>query len=152
MFGSSPFSYAPGGLSPDDFSPRRSFHNDDQRDSPMQRNNMSRPTGKSIYMQRKEYSETLNKQSDGLSVRVEHLFTCDMDGQDVNSINDCVAKLKRLDTKGRVWSQEMILELQGGYLVLSDIETKVELDTLALNNIIETNAIWTLAPTTQCSH
>uniref|UniRef100_A0A3B4A5Y3 SH3 domain-containing protein n=1 Tax=Periophthalmus magnuspinnatus TaxID=409849 RepID=A0A3B4A5Y3_9GOBI len=54
---------------------------------------------------------------------------------------DCVSKLKRLDTKGRLWSQEMILDVQGGYLVLSDIETKVSLDSLPLNNIIETNAI-----------
>ncbi|XP_072306211.1 epidermal growth factor receptor kinase substrate 8-like protein 3b [Eucyclogobius newberryi] len=141
MFGSSPFSYAPGGLFPEDLSPRRSFHNEDQRVSPLQRNNMSRPSGKSIYMQRREYSETLNKQSDSLNVRVEHLFTCDLDGQDVNSIEDCVAKLKRLDIKGRLWSQEMILDLQGGYLVLSDIETKSELDSLVLSNIINTNAI-----------
>lgn len=142
MFGSSPFSYAPGGLSPEDLSPnRRSFHNDDQRASAVQRNDMTRPTGKSIYMQRKEYSETLHHQSDSLSVRVEHLFTCDMDGQDVNSISDCVAKLKKLDSKGQVWSQEMILELQGGYLVLSDIETKTELDSLSLNSVIETKAV-----------
>ena len=48
-----------------------------------------------------------------------------MDGREVSSISDCVGKLKKLDSKGRVWSQEMILELQGGYVVLSDIETKV---------------------------
>lgn len=142
MFGSSPFSYAPGGLSPENLSShRRSFHNDDQRSSPVQRNNMTRPTGKSIYMQRKEYSETLNNQPDNLSVRVEHLFTCELDGRDVNSISDCVAKLKQLDSKGRVWSQEMILELQGGYLVLSDIETKSELDSLPLSGITETDAV-----------
>ncbi|CAL1606052.1 unnamed protein product [Knipowitschia caucasica] len=141
MFGSAPFSYAPGGLSPDDRTQRRSFHNDDQRVSPVQRNNMSRPTGKSIYMQRKDYSDSLNKQSDNLNVRVEHLFTCDLDGRDIASISDCVAKLKRLDTKGRLWSQEMVLELQGGYLLLLDIETKSELDSLALSNILETNAI-----------
>lgn len=142
MFGSSPFSYAPGGLSPEDLSPhRRSFHNDNPRASPVQRNNMTRPTGKSIYMQRKEYSETLNNQPDSISVRVEHLFTCDLDGRDVNSISDCVAKLKKLDSKGRVWSQEMILELQGGYMVLSDIETKSELDSVPLNSVVETNAV-----------
>lgn len=37
----------------------------------------------------------------------------------------CVAKLKRLDVKGRLWPQEMIMEAQRGYLLLSDIETKV---------------------------
>lgn len=107
----------------------------------MQRNNMSRPTGKSIYMQRREYSETLNGEADRLGVRVEHLFTCDMDGREVSSVSDCVAKLKKLDSKGRVWSQEMILELQGGYVVLSDIETKSELDSLSLSSVVETNAV-----------
>lgn len=141
MFGSSPFSYAPGGLSPEDLSHRRNIYHDDQRVSPVQKNNMSRPTGRSIYMQRKEYSESLSKQPDDFHVRVEHLFTCDLDGRDVSSISDCVAKLKRLDSKGRVWSQEMILELQGGYVVLCDIETKSELDSLPLNSITETNAV-----------
>lgn len=141
MFGSSPFSYAPGGLSPEDLSHRRNFHHNDQRASPVQKNNMSRPTGRSIYMQRKEYSETLNKQPDDFQFRVEHLFTCELDGREVSSISDCVAKLKRMDTKGRVWSQEMILELQGGYVVLCDIETKSELDSLPLSSITETNAV-----------
>lgn len=36
-----------------------------------------------------------------------------------------MAKLKRLDAKGRLWPQEMIMEVQRAYLVLSDIETKV---------------------------
>lgn len=44
----------------------------------------------------------------------------------------CVAKLKRLDVKGRLWPQEMIMEAQGGYLLLSDIETKVGSYTLQI--------------------
>lgn len=40
-------------------------------------------------------------------------------------MDDCVVKLKRLDAKGRLWPQDMIMEVQGGYLLLSDIETKV---------------------------
>lgn len=38
-----------------------------------------------------------------------------------------MAKLKRLDGKGRLWPQQMIMEVHRGYLVLSDIETKVRL-------------------------
>lgn len=104
-------------------------------------------------VQRKEYSETLNKHTDEFHVRVEvnkepawrqnkwlrrytpyswpwtltpqHLFTCEMDGQEMKRLDDCVAKLKRLDTKGRLWPQEMIMEAQGGNLLLSDIESKV---------------------------
>lgn len=38
-----------------------------------------------------------------------------------------MSKLKRLDGKGRLWPQQMIMDVQRGYLVLSDIETKVRL-------------------------
>lgn len=92
-------------------------------------------------MQRKEYSEELNKKPDNLHVRVEHLITCELDGQEVKTVEDCVAKLKRLDAKGRVWSQEMIMEVQGGYLLLSDIETKAELEVLPLRSILQTKAV-----------
>ncbi|XP_028438400.1 epidermal growth factor receptor kinase substrate 8-like protein 3b [Perca flavescens] len=102
---------------------------------------MSRPSGKSIYMQRKEYSEALNKHPDNIHVRVEHLFTCELDGRELKTIEDCLAKLKRLDAKSSLWPQEMIMEVQGGYLLLSDIETKAELESLPLSCILQTNAV-----------
>uniref|UniRef100_A0A672YWC0 EPS8-like 3b n=1 Tax=Sphaeramia orbicularis TaxID=375764 RepID=A0A672YWC0_9TELE len=55
--------------------------------------------------------------------------------------NDCLAKLKRLDAKGRLWPQEMILEVQGGYLILCDIETKSELESMHLSCIQQTKAM-----------
>ncbi|KAM6977746.1 epidermal growth factor receptor kinase substrate 8-like protein 3b [Aplochiton taeniatus] len=102
---------------------------------------MSRPTGKSIYMQRKEYSESVNKQPDNFQYRVEHLFTCEQDGQEVRSLDDCVTRLKRLDAKGRVWGQEMVMEVQRGNLLLTDIETKAELESLPLSSILQTKAV-----------
>nr|XP_046253198.1 epidermal growth factor receptor kinase substrate 8-like protein 3b isoform X3 [Scatophagus argus] len=143
MFGhNGPFSYSPRGFSQDDFPQhKRPFQQDEFKGSSFQRNDMFRPSGKSIYMQRKEYSETLNKQSDNFHVRVEHLFTCELDGQELKTVDDCVAKLKRLDTKGRLWPQEMIMEVQGGYLLLSDIETKAELESLPLSYIQKTKAV-----------
>uniref|UniRef100_A0A8C9XBA3 EPS8 signaling adaptor L3b n=1 Tax=Sander lucioperca TaxID=283035 RepID=A0A8C9XBA3_SANLU len=124
MFGNNgPFSYSP------------------RSGAPLQRNNMSRPSGKSIYMQRKEYSEALNKHPDNFHVRVEHLFTCELDGQEVKTLDDCLAKLKRLDAKSSLWPQEMIMEIQGGYLLLSDIETKAELESLPLSCILQTKAV-----------
>ena len=57
----------------------------------------------------------------------QHLFTCEMDGQELKKVSDCVAKLKRLDAKGRLWPQEMIMEVQGRHLQLNDIETRVGL-------------------------
>ena len=43
----------------------------------------------------------------------------------MKTVDNCLAKLKRLDGKGRLWPQEMIMEIQGANLRLSDIETKV---------------------------
>lgn len=165
------------GVSQDDLAQsRRTFQQDDLKVSAPS-SNMSRPSGKSIYsmfssqkttmlhwttswktnsfssVQRKEYSDKLNRQSDNFQVRVEvqdcenlhitnstafcgsyscppmltpqHLFTCELDGQEVRTVDDCVAKLRRLDAKGRIWAQDMIMEVQRGYLLLTDIETKV---------------------------
>ncbi|XP_040049320.2 epidermal growth factor receptor kinase substrate 8-like protein 3b isoform X1 [Gasterosteus aculeatus] len=143
MFGNGThFSFSPRGFSPEDLPPqRRAFQQDDLNVAPLQRNNMSRPSGKSIYMQRKEYSEVLDRHPDNFHVRVEHLITCKLDGQEVKTVDDCLAKLKRLDAKGRLWPQEMGMEIQGGYLLLSDIETKSELESLPLRSILETKAV-----------
>ncbi|AWP09555.1 putative epidermal growth factor receptor kinase substrate 8-like protein 3 [Scophthalmus maximus] len=143
MYGNSaPFSYSPRGFSQEDLPQlRRPLQQDEPRAALLQSNSMSRPSGKSIYLQRKEYSETLNKHTDEFHVRVEHLFTCEMDGQEMKRLDDCVAKLKRLDTKGRLWPQEMIMEAQGGNLLLSDIESKIELESLPLRSIRQTKAI-----------
>ncbi|CAN9516200.1 unnamed protein product [Ophioblennius macclurei] len=132
------FSYAPGGLSPNDFPQNRRPVQYDLQRQPV---GVSRPNGRVIYMQRKEYSESLNQPSEDLRVRVEHLFTGDLDGSDMRTLEDCVAKLKVLDVKGRLWPQDMIMDVQGGYLLLSDIETKDELESFPLSAIVQTNAV-----------
>ncbi|KAG7472507.1 hypothetical protein MATL_G00109510 [Megalops atlanticus] len=110
-------------------------------DPPSQRSSMNRPSGKSIYMQRKEYSESMNRQPDNFQYRVEHLFTYDLDGRELCTVDDCVGRLKSQAAKGRVWGQEMILEVQGLQLQLTDIETKEELESLALGSISQTKAV-----------
>ncbi|KAM6924883.1 epidermal growth factor receptor kinase substrate 8-like protein 3b [Xenentodon cancila] len=137
-----PFSYAPRGISQEEFPQwRQTFQPDVHKDSPQQRSGMSRPSGRNIYMQRKEYSELLNRQPENVNVRVEHLFTCELDGQEMRSVDNCVAKLKKLDASGRLWAQEMIMQIQGQYLLLCDIETKTELDLIPLNRITQTKAV-----------
>ncbi|KPP66277.1 epidermal growth factor receptor kinase substrate 8-like [Scleropages formosus] len=128
-----------------------------------QRSSSSRPSGKTIYWlglvlrasvgmwPRKEYAESMNRQPDNFQYRVQHLFTLEMDGQQVRGVDDCVARLKQLDARGRIWAQDMILEARGVYLQLSDIETKVgtpptqehneELETLPLARISDIQAV-----------
>ncbi|XP_019907666.2 epidermal growth factor receptor kinase substrate 8-like protein 3b isoform X3 [Esox lucius] len=112
-----------------------------REDSPSQRSSMIRPSAKSIYMQRKEYSETMNNEPDDFQYRVEHLFTCELDGREVCNLDDCVARLRRLDAAGKVWGQEMILEVQRGHLQLNDIETKAELELVPLGYVVQTEAV-----------
>ncbi|XP_018536862.1 epidermal growth factor receptor kinase substrate 8-like protein 3 isoform X2 [Lates calcarifer] len=102
---------------------------------------LSRPSAKSIYLQRKEYAVSINKMMDKFQYRVEHLFTCDLDGKELRTVADCVERLKLLDGMGRVWGQNMLLEVRGVNLLLTDIETKEELELLALSDILELKAV-----------
>ncbi|XP_010879825.1 epidermal growth factor receptor kinase substrate 8-like protein 3 isoform X2 [Esox lucius] len=110
-------------------------------DRSSQISNLSRPSAKSIYMQRKEYADSITKIMSKFQYRVEHLFTCDLDGEEVQDVNDCVKRLKMLDESGRVWGQDMLLEVRNGYLLLTDIETKEELESLSLSSIVEVKAV-----------
>ncbi|XP_071351609.1 epidermal growth factor receptor kinase substrate 8-like protein 3 isoform X5 [Trachinotus anak] len=102
---------------------------------------LSRPSAKSIYLQRKEYADSINKMMGKFQYRVEHLFTCDLDGKDLKSVADCVERLKLLDGMGRVWGQNMLLEVRGVNLLLTDVETKEELESMAVSDILELNAV-----------
>ncbi|KAF7695365.1 hypothetical protein HF521_007088 [Silurus meridionalis] len=111
-----------------------------------QRSDMSRPSAKSIYMQRKEYLEAINRQADAFQYRVEHLFTCELNGKGVSTTDDCMVKLKSLESRGKVWGQDMILQVQGTILQLCDVETKEVLDSLPLGSISDTKAILDSCP------
>ncbi|KAK2915029.1 hypothetical protein Q8A73_005623 [Channa argus] len=102
---------------------------------------LSRPSAKSIYLQRKEYAASMNKMMEKFQYRVEHLFSCDLDGKDLKSVADCVERLRLLNSMGRVWGQNMLLEVGGANLLLTDVETKEELETMALSDIVEIKAV-----------
>uniref|UniRef100_A0A665UK52 EPS8-like 3a n=1 Tax=Echeneis naucrates TaxID=173247 RepID=A0A665UK52_ECHNA len=102
---------------------------------------LSRPSGKSIYLQRREYAKSVNKKMSKPQYRVEHLFTCDLDGNDLRSLEDCVDRLKLLDGMGDVWGQNMLLEVRGLNLLLLDTETKEELEKMALSDILEIKSV-----------
>jgi len=48
-----------------------------------------------------------------------------LDGREMSSIDDCVSRLKNMDSKGKVWGQDMIMQVQANHLQLCDVETKV---------------------------
>ncbi|XP_040890971.1 epidermal growth factor receptor kinase substrate 8-like protein 3 [Toxotes jaculatrix] len=102
---------------------------------------LSRPSAKSIYLKRKEYAESVNTMMDIFQYRVEHLFTCDLDGKELRSVADCVERLKALEKMGCVWGQNMLLEVRGAKLQLTDIKTKEELESVALSDILELKVV-----------
>ncbi|KAM9520068.1 epidermal growth factor receptor kinase substrate 8-like protein 3 isoform 1-T1 [Guaruba guarouba] len=97
-------------------------------------NSFARPTGKSIYNQRKDYGRTLLKPQSDFQHHVEHLLTMRLDG-DLRSAGDCVARLRALEAQGRVWGQDLILQVKDQQLVLRDVESKEELDVYALGSV-----------------
>ncbi|CAM4662351.1 unnamed protein product [Leuciscus chuanchicus] len=137
--GSSPFGWSSG--YPDSL---RSSVTADETSSV--RSSLSRPSAKSIYNQRKEYAESINRQMHQFQHRVEHLFTCELDGRQVCDVDDCVERLKYLDATGRVWGQDVILEARDGSLMLLDIESKEVLESWPLNSVVDLKAVLDESP------
>ncbi|NXC22955.1 ES8L3 protein, partial [Corythaeola cristata] len=97
-------------------------------------NSFGRPSGKSIYNQRKDYSQTLFKPQSDFQHHVEHLLTVRLE-RDIRSAEDCLERLKLLEAQGRVWGQDLILQVKDQELVLRDVESKEELDTYPLGSV-----------------
>lgn len=110
-------------------------------DTSSELSSLSRPSAKSIYLQRKDYADSINRQMLECQYRVEHLFTCELDGQQISSVDDCVERLKFLEATGRVWGQDVLLEARDGALLLKDIETKEELESWPFSGVVELRAV-----------
>ncbi|XP_043356493.1 epidermal growth factor receptor kinase substrate 8-like protein 3 isoform X2 [Dermochelys coriacea] len=121
----------------------KSEYNEFSNGSPdlIRANSTSRPSSKAIYYQRKNYTLSTLKQQSNFQHRVEHLLTAHVDSKDIRGMDDCVALLKMMDAQGRVWGQDMILQVKGPELLLSDIETKEELESYPLESVQECAAI-----------
>ncbi|XP_067387610.1 epidermal growth factor receptor kinase substrate 8-like protein 3 isoform X2 [Emydura macquarii macquarii] len=100
-----------------------------------------KPDSKFIYRQRQDYTLSTLKQQSNLQQRVEHLLTVHMDAKDIRGVDDCVAQLKMMEAQGRVWGQNMILQVKDHKLLLGDIETKEELESYPLECIQECAAV-----------
>ncbi|NXA98032.1 ES8L3 protein, partial [Melanocharis versteri] len=84
--------------------------------------------------QRKDYGQTLLKPQNDFQHHVEHLLTMHLE-QDLRSAEDCLGRLKGLEEQGRIWGQNVILEVKDQELVLRDVESKEELESFPLESV-----------------
>ncbi|XP_067863753.1 epidermal growth factor receptor kinase substrate 8-like protein 3b isoform X2 [Heptranchias perlo] len=111
--------------------------------SPFQRSQSisNRPTAKMIYQQRKAYAQMVGSTDDLIQYRVEHLITCDLDSNEMTTVDHSIKKLQLLDATGKVWGQDMILQLNGTAFKLADVETKDDLELFPIDAIQDCQAV-----------
>ncbi|XP_016110180.1 epidermal growth factor receptor kinase substrate 8-like isoform X7 [Sinocyclocheilus grahami] len=102
-----------------------------------------RSGGKALYEHRKNYTKnSINSLTDTSQYHVEHLSTFVMDRKEAMlTIEDGVRKLRLLDAKGKVWTQDMILQVDGKAVSLIDHESKNELENFPLGSIQHCQAV-----------
>ncbi|XP_040599382.1 epidermal growth factor receptor kinase substrate 8 isoform X1 [Mesocricetus auratus] len=111
--------------------------------SQMDREHSSKHSAKALYEQRKHYArDSVSSVSDVSQYRVEHLTTFVLDRKDAMiTVDDGIRKLKLLDAKGKVWTQDMILQVDDRAVSLIDLESKNELENFPLSTIQHCQAV-----------
>ncbi|XP_078002161.1 LOW QUALITY PROTEIN: epidermal growth factor receptor kinase substrate 8-like protein 1 [Phascolarctos cinereus] len=100
-----------------------------------------KPSAKSIYEQRKRYSTVV--MADVSQYAVNHLVTFCLGEEDgVHTVEDASRKLSAMDAQGRIWAQEMLLQVSVGHVKLLDVDSKEELESYALNSILRCEAVF----------
>ncbi|XP_048191004.1 LOW QUALITY PROTEIN: epidermal growth factor receptor kinase substrate 8 [Perognathus longimembris pacificus] len=93
--------------------------------------------------QRKNYArDSASSIPDVSQYRVEHLTTFVLDRKDAMiNVEDGIRKLKLLDAKGKVWTQDMILQVDDRAVSLIDLESKNELENFPFSTIHQCQAV-----------
>ncbi|XP_077196830.1 epidermal growth factor receptor kinase substrate 8 isoform X3 [Paroedura picta] len=93
--------------------------------------------------QRKNYArDSASSISETSQYHVEHLTTFVLDRKEAMiTVDDGIRKLKLLDAKGKVWTQDMILQVDDKAVSLVDLESKNELENFPLGTIQHCQAV-----------
>ncbi|XP_037315816.2 epidermal growth factor receptor kinase substrate 8a isoform X3 [Pungitius pungitius] len=105
--------------------------------SPQPPQNKAKSAAKALYEQRRSFTRTsINSLTDTSQYHVEHLTTFVLDRKDgLVTVDDGVRRLRLLDAKGKVWTQEMLLQVEEKSVSLIDQETKKELENFPVGSI-----------------
>uniref|UniRef100_A0AAR2KK73 Epidermal growth factor receptor kinase substrate 8-like protein 2 n=1 Tax=Pygocentrus nattereri TaxID=42514 RepID=A0AAR2KK73_PYGNA len=90
----------------------------------------------SILEQRKKYSNSNFIMQETSQYHVQHLSTFIMDKtESIATIDDAVKKLILLDSKDKIWTQEMLLQVSDKAIKLLDCDTMEELENFPLSTV-----------------
>ncbi|CAB1331799.1 unnamed protein product [Coregonus sp. 'balchen'] len=86
--------------------------------------------------QRKKYSNSNVIMQETSQYHVEHLSTFMMDKtESIATVDDAIKKLGLLDSKDKIWTQEMLLQVSDKAVRLLDVDTQEELENFPLPTI-----------------
>ncbi|XP_041705781.1 epidermal growth factor receptor kinase substrate 8-like protein 2 isoform X2 [Coregonus clupeaformis] len=96
----------------------------------------SKMSAKALYEQRKKYSNSNVIMQETSQYHVEHLSTFMMDKtESIATVDDAIKKLGLLDSKDKIWTQEMLLQVSDKAVRLLDVDTQEELENFPLPTI-----------------
>ncbi|XP_051237970.1 epidermal growth factor receptor kinase substrate 8-like protein 2 isoform X2 [Dicentrarchus labrax] len=96
----------------------------------------SKISAKALYEQRKKYSNSNFIMHETSQYHVEHLSTFIMDKtESIATVDDAIKKLVLLDSKDKIWTQEMLLQVTDKAVRLLDCDTQEELENFPLSII-----------------
>ncbi|KAI3371262.1 hypothetical protein L3Q82_023874, partial [Scortum barcoo] len=85
----------------------------------------SKISAKALYEQRKKYSNSNFIMHETSQYHVEHLSTFIMDKtESITTVDDAIKKLVLLDSKDKIWTQEMLLQVTDKAVRLLDCDTQ----------------------------
>ncbi|XP_054862428.1 epidermal growth factor receptor kinase substrate 8a isoform X3 [Amphiprion ocellaris] len=125
------------------FSSYSSNVNGHSSSSPEPQRQKAKSSAKTLYEQRKSYTKaSINSLTDTSQYHVEHLTTFVLDRKDgMISVDDGIRRLRLLDAKGKVWTQEVLLQVEEKTVSLVDLETKNELENFPISSIQHCQAV-----------
>ncbi|KAJ8272204.1 hypothetical protein COCON_G00110630 [Conger conger] len=96
----------------------------------------SKLSAKALYEQRKKYSNSNVIMQETSQYHVEHLSTFMMDKtESIATVDDAIKKLILLDSKDKIWTQEMLLQVSDTAIRLLDCDTQEELENFPLSTV-----------------
>ncbi|XP_057582838.1 epidermal growth factor receptor kinase substrate 8-like protein 2 isoform X2 [Hippopotamus amphibius kiboko] len=97
---------------------------------------VAKMSAKDLFEQRKKYSNSNVIMHETSQYHVQHLATFIMDKSEaIVSVEDAIRKLVQLSSKEKIWTQEMLLQVNDQSLRLLDVESQEELENFPLPTV-----------------